>query len=106
MFCCCLESDAKIWSKGKSRVSIYFVLQINLISTINTKLTQKCPFKVIVIDSFVAHLYLPISLSIWNSYFDFAFLKYLFSIILQTMILARKKINNLQKQLDMIGMLS
>ncbi len=54
--CCCLESDAKIWSMGKSSVSIFFVLQTNLISTTNTKLTQKCPFKIIVIDSFVAQL--------------------------------------------------
>jgi exonuclease VII small subunit len=33
----------------------------------------------------------------------FAFLKYLFSIILQAMVAARKKIDSLQKQLDMTG---
>jgi hypothetical protein len=41
--CCCLESDADIVSKGKSGVSIFFVVQTNLISAINTKLTQKRP---------------------------------------------------------------
>ncbi len=39
------ENDAKLWSKGRSRVSIFFMLHTNLTFNNYTKLTQKCPLK-------------------------------------------------------------
>lgn len=80
-FCCCLKNDVEIWFEDENRISIYFVLQMSLISTINIELTQVCPLKSLWLVSKVIVSFLfayPYENLILTSHYFF----YLFPVIL------------------------